>query len=166
MSKKWQNQLVSFILKTYAYFSTLEGTWKILCNFVWYNFVWYNFEIFQFWICGFELNQFRQSLPIGYQAAFVWVQKISIPPPWKGFLFEPTPLLKISNYFSWLGYTYFLETHIPTSLGCSLQALNWLQLWKYRHCMTVIVGHLCFFWGRTHSHTFTDVIMYCLKQHV
>ena len=34
------------------------------------------------------------------------------------------------------------------------------------HCMTVSMGHLCFFCGRTHSHTITDVIIYCVKQHV
>lgn len=28
------------------------------------------------------------------------------------------------------------------------------------------MGHLCFFCGRTHSHTITDVIIYCVKQHV
>lgn len=119
ISKKWQNELVSFILKTNSCLKTVEGTWKIIC-----------------WQCNIILNLWLRYKTIHRRPSDRISGSYCVVPgnihtsPMEDFSFETTPSEFPMTCHGVGRYGYFLESHIPTSLGCCIQAPTWLLLWK------------------------------------
>lgn len=140
ISKKWQNELVSFILKTNSCLKTVEGTWKIIC-----------------WQCNIILNLWLRYKTIHRRPSDRISGSYCVVPgnihtsPMEDFSFETTPSEFPMTCHGVGRYGYFLESHIPTSPGCCIQAPTWLLLWKI-HTLHVsrCVTPVFLLWKNTH----------------